>query len=179
MTPTCFLDLDGVLVDFVGGACRLHDRPWPYGDPASHGRYKLDELWGMPASTFWAPMSALYWEELDLLPDGLQVLDLVERRFGRENVCILTAPTEDPTCAVGKIRWIRRHLPAEYAGQYLLGRGKHFCGHSGSVLIDDMERNCDIFAARGRSFLVPRPWNSGHATAADALVHLSTFLAAL
>ena len=43
----CFLDMDGVLADFVDGVCQAHDRAFPYDDPSNYGHFDIEPLWGM------------------------------------------------------------------------------------------------------------------------------------
>jgi hypothetical protein len=43
------LDMDGCTTDFVAGAMRLHNKPWPFDDPANQGPAGWDfyRFWGM------------------------------------------------------------------------------------------------------------------------------------
>jgi hypothetical protein len=157
----CFVDLDGVLVDFNRGAIRRHGREHP--DPWPAGVWAVREVLGLDSESFWAPMDEQFWVELDPLPDCYDLLRLLESIFGAENVCILSSPARSASALAGKYRWILRHLPG-YERRYLIGPPKHFCAAPGKVLVDDLEENVKRFSeAGGQGVLIPRPWNGGHA----------------
>lgn len=170
----CFLDLDGVLVDFVGPACRFHGKGNPYTD--GRGPYDTWKPLGMTRADFLLPLPAGFWENLPWTSDGREIMSVVEREFGAENVCILTAPSGFPGCAEGKIAWIARELPEFYrSGRYLLGPAKYFAAGPGKVLIDDSPDNTFSWrAAGGNTFLLPRPWNQK--AGGDPLASLRGFL---
>lgn len=161
----CLLDLDGCLVDFVGGAARLFGKsdPYaPYEPKRERGAYETWELLGIDKAEFWRPMGEEFWAGLDWLPDGRSILSAVETTFGKESICLLTSPCLTPGCEAGKVRWIREHLP-DYSRRYLIGPAKEFCAHGRAVLVDDYDVNVDRFREHGgRAVLIPRPWNSRH-----------------
>lgn len=150
----CLLDLDGVLVDFVGGAAKLHGF-----DPALAVRWDFMADVGLTQNQFWSPLGEDFWANLPWMPDGMRILAIVEKAFGPENVCLLTSPCDTDGCMQGKLRWIRKHLPV-YNRRYLMGSAKEFCASRDSLLIDDSDSNTTKFAtAGGWGVLVPRPWN--------------------
>jgi len=156
------LDLDGVLADFVGAACRLHSRPNPYLESESLGNYGIQELLGIPDDLFWKDMGEEFWASLDLLPDAREIVSLLERYHGVKNICILTSPVRTPGCTRGKMRWIEEHFP-QFRRSFLIGPAKEFCAHENSILYDDYEQNILRFAtAGGAAFLMPAPWNYKH-----------------
>lgn len=175
MTPRCLLDMDGVLVDFVGGACNAHrvENPYakhPLGDAA--GAWDIASLLGMTEKKFWQPLNnAGFWAWLDWMPDGREILETVERLFGQENVCLLTSPNLSPWCASGKVLWIERNMPA-YKRRFLIGPRKEFCAFPGNVLVDDNDKNVHDFVSKGGSaVIVPRPWNASWHLAGDSVPH--------
>lgn len=154
----CLLDLDGVLVDFVVGACKFHKIENPYLNESFRGVWDFVEKLNIPANQFWSPLGEKFWSELDWLPDGQAILKLIESKFSE--VCLLTRPCMTPGCASGKIKWINNNLP-KYREKYLIGSGKEFCAHPGSVLVDDSDANIVKFVEhKGHGVLVPRIWNS-------------------
>ena len=73
MDKTVFLDLDGVLVDFLGGAARWYcskkdvEDFWPKGE---WGNTKLlSELSGVSAGDFWDGLSDWFWHHLEWCGD--------------------------------------------------------------------------------------------------------------
>lgn len=162
----CLLDMDGVLVDIIGGLARAHQLPAdPYDDPAHLGKYALSEVMGMKPWKIWKPCGFSFWSELEPLPECHDIIALVEATFGRENVCLLSTPIASTTSVSGKFAWIYKHLP-DYRFRFLLGAPKSFCAHSRSVLIDDCDGNVDTFTmAGGSAVLYPQRWNKLHADA--------------
>lgn len=156
----CLLDLDGVLVDFVGGICRAHGQPNIYADGKNRGLYGMEEIMGLSATKFWEPANEEFWASLDWMPDGREILAAAEEAFGANNVCLLTSPSLNVGATAGKVRWIYEHVP-DYKRRFLIGAAKEFCAHDDAVLIDDYEVNIKKFAEHGGDvILVGRPWNS-------------------
>lgn len=162
MTQRILLDMDGVLADFVGGACQIHSRDNPYQDVCHNGRYDIASILKMSNTEFWQPMGKDFWANLPLTAEALDLVDLVVGYFGLENVCILSSPNLNHESMMGKLIWIERHLP-QFRRQFLFGPRKQFCAAPNHVLIDDHDDNARNFtAAGGKGFLYPRPWNSAH-----------------
>lgn len=165
-----FLDMDGVIADFVGGVCAAHGKSSPYEDLNNHGVWDMESLWGMSAREFWAPCNnnPEFWDSLSKTHDADLIVETVVSRFGVDNVAILTSPSMDPQCVPGKRRWIRRRYPY-LEKQMLFGSAKHFLAGPKRVLIDDRSKNIDDFEKAGGSVVcVPRLWNDLHPLAAQA-----------
>ncbi len=170
-----FLDMDGVLVNFVAGALKAHRRQFSELKP---GAWDFHEALGIEPSAFWNMLKGpTFWRCLPWMDDGRAILALVERVFGAENVCLLTSPCLDPECATGKVRWLEEQLP-EYKRRFLIGPQKDFVAGPGKVLIDDSPKNVQAFcAAGGEGLVVPRFWNHLHAYADRAVAFLESYLA--
>ena len=157
----CFLDLDGVLADFVAGICRAHGRRSPYlqpGSPRGPHAWDLGGILRLTPKEFYAPCDRRFWANLPLTPESGRIESLVRGRFG-ERVAILTSPVSQDGCGDGKRDWVRRHYP-KLEKRLLIGSCKEFCAGPLAVLIDDNQGNVDTWrAAGGIAFLVPRPWN--------------------
>lgn len=159
-----FLDVDGVLANFVAGACAAHERSesetlagWP------RGTYDIVDVWGMTQEEFWSPIDAAgedFWAELPLLPHAHDLVDGLSR-LGR--VVLLTSPSKHPGSHSGKCMWIQKHFGREHR-EYLIGPAKSSCAHRDAVLVDDYDRNVDDFVKHGGwGILFPRIWNRRHA----------------
>lgn len=154
--------MDGVLVDFIGGVCELHDVSNPYEDHENHGIYDIQNLLGISGAAFWDPLGKSFWANLKPTPYMTDIVNLLVKAYGGENICLLTSPASTEGCIDGKMAWIREHLPA-FRRQFLIGPSKEFCAHANSLLVDDSEENVTKFRdAGGAAFLVPGPWNLGH-----------------
>lgn len=172
------VDMDGVVSDFVRGICQAHAREWPYSDPKHVGPqgWGLESIFGMSAAEFWSKCDYDFWLGLDLMPEAEEIVDTVVSYVGRENMCFLSSPSNDPGCIPGKKAWLKKHFP-DYAKQCLFGKPKEFCAHPGSLLIDDYWENVKKFSsAGGKTLLVGRPWNPLHYRESEILNDLASTL---
>lgn len=159
------VDLDGVLADFMSHAHKFHNLDYSYEDypyPMAEWDCLPPESGRLTTEQFWDALDEDFWASTPWMPDGQEILDVIESYAGPKEICLLTAPTRSPGCAAGKMAWIRRELP-KYRRQFLIGNSKQFCASKDTVLIDDADRNIDAFkAAGGLTVLVPRKWNSNY-----------------
>lgn len=168
----CLLDLDGVLVNFVHGAMKLHGRSDPFDEGFTE--FEFNSHWGLSANTFFADMGRKFWRELEWMPDGKAIFKLIDNAFGPEHTCILTSPIMTEGCLDGKMAWIKENLPRAYHRKFLIGPAKEFCAGADRVLVDDRNENIDSFVlAGGHGFLIPRPWNRNRSLGISAVDFLS------
>lgn len=173
MSIKCFLDLDGVLVDFNRGALEHHRLKDPYLDPKNHGNWHMVQMLPITEKEFWDPLGQSFWAGLPWMPDGELILGRLEYEFGKERICLLTSPCLTPGCAEGKMDWIRKHMPA-YSRRVLIGACKEFLAGPSKYLVDDSDSNILKFGEHGGpTILIPRLWNSGYGR--DPLRHLSHY----
>lgn len=175
--PVCFLDVDGVLADFVRGAMIKHRRRPVAGDWPP-GEWNIAGVLGMTEVQFWAPLDESFWETLPLTREALDVVHMVERWFGKTNVCLLTSPPRNPKAAAGKQAWIQTNFP-NYSRRFFIGSAKYLCAGPAKFLIDDNADNVLEFnAAGGTAILFPRPWNPLHDLIGDPVKFVDSVLAA-
>jgi 5'(3')-deoxyribonucleotidase len=183
MKKTVLIDLDGVLVNFVDGACKKFDRFNPYEDESGegkacrfrhHGNYRIQEIWGIPEKEFYHHLDYDFWSNLDWMPDGREILKLVLQVFeGNYHIGICSSPAGND-CTDAKLYWITKNVP-RFTKRFIITPEKHFLAMSNTILIDDRDQHVTDFNANGgRGILVPRPWNSLHCT--DTLEHLKLVL---
>ncbi len=159
MGKVCYLDLDGVLVDFVSGALREHNRTLPAKDVRWDFPGQIGFVQGAKDPLFWAPLGYQFWATLDWTPEGRALLAGVETIFGEENVVLMTSPCATDGAVEGKVAWIKRRIP-QYSRRFFVGPCKHLAAGPGKILIDDHDDNCAKFALGGGVALTPpRPWN--------------------
>ena len=152
----CFLDLDGVLVDFVGGALKLHGRP---DFPRKDIIWDFNEQLNLSPQAFWRNMGFDFWHGLLWTTEGRAILQIAKHYFGDANIAILTSPSKTPGCLDGKLSWIKNNIP-EFSRQFFIGPAKHLLASPGKLLIDDCDNNTEKFEdCGGKVLLVPRPWN--------------------
>lgn len=167
MNRQVFLDMDGVIADFVGAICKAHGRVTPYTRPEALGKFDTEKLWGLTSEQFWSPIatnSFEFWDDIPKTPEADEIVKLATLEFGIENVAILTAPSKDHGSVPGKRAWMSRYYPC-FAKRMIFATAsaKKFCAGPGKYLIDDKDTNVDEFdEAGGVGILVPRPWNAEH-----------------
>ena len=146
-----FLDMDGVLTDFVSAALSLHGRldaleHWPEGERdipkvLNLSRTQYWKLIDEQGADFWASLKPFSWFG--------QLVALV-KEFAP--MTILTAPSISPSSLEGKVRWMYEHFPKENGrvfNSYLIGRQKHLLAQANRVLIDDSPAHVEEFRSAG------------------------------
>jgi 5'(3')-deoxyribonucleotidase len=178
MSGIIFVDMDGVLVDFMRGVHEFYNLPYdPYPYPL--GEWDFVKHTGMSDPEFWCGLTATFWANLHWTQDGMRILKIIEDIFPRENICLLSSPTLESSSAAGKMEWIKRFLP-EYRRRIFIGTPKHLCASHRTCLVDDADHNINAFTkAGGFAVRVPRPWNGGHDAASGGAYFLTHFKLAL
>ena len=154
MKPLIFLDLDGVIVDFISGLINFYSLPFKHDDIV---KWELTEKQlGMTPEACWSDLTDDFWVDLKMYAHAPALLKMLSGY----KTCILTAPMRDR--ASGKQIWIMENLPDFYNNKrYLIGPGKKYCAGPGRVLIDDHDGNIRQFKkAGGIGIVYPQPWNS-------------------
>jgi 5'(3')-deoxyribonucleotidase len=157
----CYLDMDGVLTDFIGGACRAHQVDNPYNRPEALGEWHLEKLLGISANHFWRVIDEDpgFWVNLEKTDEADKIVQFAIEEFGVDRIAFLTAPALDDSCLTGKRAWIKRYYP-QITGGITFAKDKGLYGHYGAWLIDDKPENCEAFSENGGiAMLLPRPWN--------------------
>lgn len=159
-----FVDLDGVLADFVHGALNLFHRP-----PAEvmagwkPGNYFIGDALGMDREAFWDRLSGnhKFWHCLNPTPDWRLLLKTARTMSAEIRIC--TAPSSCSTSHYGKAKWLRHH-GLDPGAECIMTQDKHLLAGPRRVLIDDSDENCERFEqAGGHAIVWPQLWNSHHA----------------
>jgi len=125
-----FVDLDGVLCDFMKGFNEL------LGDEstgqttseyeAEHGK---NSIWQVID-----PAGVEFWTGLDWMPDGKQLWTYVKSY----NPTILSAPSRRKESKIGKTEWLRANLP-ELPNHHVQTKGKHGWDGSSKIILNSMK----------------------------------------
>ena len=162
-----YLDMDGVLVDFVGGIesrFGVNLQAWPDGfyDIREVVQCRLNRK--VTPRDFWA-LGHAFWANLHPTRECKPLIDALE---GCETY-LLTSPTLEPECASGKMAWIKYHLP-QFMRKVIITPQKHLLANSNSVLIDDSDANCQKFISHGGiAICLSRPWNNSKVKLQDLI----------
>lgn len=162
MIKTIFLDLDGVITDFVGGVCRAFNKPNPY--PSLTQDYTFWNAWPEISIKKVDTVCTIdFWANLNWAHGGHDILRMVLDHFKPEQVYLVTRPMPNPGSYTGKAFWVQKHLP-KYSKRLIITQApKSLLAKPDTLLIDDKDENVDEFVkAGGKAILVPRPWNELH-----------------
>lgn len=148
--PQLFLDLDGVLADFEGGAEQL------LGMPAE--QYQAQRGPG----AFWKKLATApdFYGSLALLPDAQELFDGVAHL----DPIILTGLPIGKWAEPQKRAWVERHFPGLQVIT-TLARNKYTYCTPGDVLVDDREKYADAWEKAGGIFIL-------HTSAASSLAEV-------
>lgn len=167
----CYVDLDGVLTDFGGAALKYFNlnesevtfipSVWDTVKPMCVP-LKISE------STFWNTLNVSFWAMMPKTEEADMIMHFLEAQF-QENIMILSSPA-NPISAYGKMMWIQQNMPKYYkSGRYSLCKDKAFHAGPYKILVDDSDKNIQLFRVGGGSgVLYPRRWNSHHSLAKNA-----------
>jgi 5'(3')-deoxyribonucleotidase len=151
-----FVDMDGVLVDFVGGVTDLvgyHDA-WPYGE------YDICKVVGVNIWPLLEKAGLQWWVDLHPTDEADELIQLISHY----DYYICTSPTLDPMSAAGKMIWLRSHYPQIMKDRrFFITPHKHLLAHDHNILIDDSDEQITRWhACGGVGVTMPRPWNKYH-----------------
>lgn len=162
MGKIILVDMDGVMVDFISGACGLWGEDglpehWPLGVKGAQQALGLtdDDFWERIDSAgigFWANLA-----EYDWFAD----FDFLLRSLGE--VYYLSSPSRSVNSIAGKKIWLDKRFGSAFRN-FIFTPAKRLLAGPDRILIDDYERHCREFVlAGGTAFLFGRPWNAKHA----------------
>jgi 5'(3')-deoxyribonucleotidase len=168
-----FLDMDGVLADFVGAVFKMYKhkpvtkRHWKSGQG-------LDDILDVPMRDIVHEIKIRgrsFWFGLKPLPVGRKIATwLFQHQY---KPVILSSPTDFPECVAWKIDWLNTHYPN--LTERVWTDQKHLLAGTNRILIDDLSQNCRNWNGYGgSSVLVPQPWNQESRSPVKQLEELCT-----
>ena len=133
-----FVDMDGVLVNFVKGFSEISDDP-----KAKHPR-KYTQKYG--DDVFWKLIKSYgidFWKDLEWMPDGKKLWKYIKNR---EPIILSTPAIGFKPSYDGKKKWVGQHI-----GSYevILTDKKYKFANESSILIDDMDFNINPWVQAG------------------------------
>lgn len=163
MIERIFLDMDGVITDFVSTALQLHNAEsaaenWPPGE------WYVHKVLGLSRQQFWDRVDEAgedRWANLEPYPWMSDLLSLLAE-FAP--VTILSSPSLNPGSAAGKMRWLDKHLGGGRPFRdFIFTSQKHLLASPHRVLVDDSDKNVKAFGDHfGQAIVFPQQWNSNH-----------------
>lgn len=177
------LDMDEVLADFVGGACRewgvLKEHLYAVEWPTFSIEGALSKLLSrkLTMEQFWEPINGnpMFWHQLEPLPWAFRLVEHV--RSLTDDWYVVTSPSQCQNCISGKKWWLSTHLPGD-VGRMVPTHHKHLFAKPNVVLVDDRESTVLRFREEGgQAILWPHPGNSARKhvdSAYERVTHLLT-----
>ena len=168
MIKNLYLDQDGCLTNFFEAA--LHklnkkyrkDNPITVSEYIDYGKFDMAALFGITNEEFWQCVEGgdqYFWDTLPVYPWSKNLYDFLSR-FAP--VTILSSPSDGRNCVWGKVKWLKEKIdPLISTGDCIFTKKKYLLANPESLLIDDLQKNCDEFiAAGGNAVCVPSNWNT-------------------
>jgi 5'(3')-deoxyribonucleotidase len=154
MQPHIYLDMDGVMVDWVGEVLRTFDSDLKEEDIDT---WKIEDKLGISEDFMWSRLwSRFWWEGLAPYPWATPLFEMLTA-YGQ--VTYLTSPGKCPSAASGKLAWIQQRHGPGFTDWIFTNHKEHVSG-PGRILIDDSEKFCEAWEkAGGYAILVPQYWN--------------------
>lgn len=173
MKPEIFLDMDGVIVDYVVNLSKLFNVPldvmysrWPAGVYSVHAALGVtdENTWkiidGEP-DEIWSTMPQYQWSR-----------KLFDYCKAAGDTYILSAPRDCPGCFSGKAKWIYEFAGTDFDKIHLT-KFKWHCARYDRILIDDKEQNIAEWEEHGgHGILFPNHGNKLHRFKTDPLSHV-------
>ena len=159
MIKTIYLDMDGVITDFVGA---INERmSIPKDTIPTKWAWVEDYGFTLEQANDWCTID--FWANLEWMSNGHDIIRLVTSIFKPEQIYLLTTPMPNPGSYTGKALWVQKHLP-EYSKRLIITTApKSLLAKPDTLLIDDKDENVEEFVkAGGYGILVNRPWNKGY-----------------
>lgn len=180
------LDLDEVLVDFVGSACRVHGV-----DRDEVNAYRVEwRCWDLvkaisslpgreiSMSQFWEPIHKLgeqFWLELKELPWAREMFDLVTQIIDVD-CFIVTSPSLETSSYSAKVKYMRRMFGPTF-DNFVVTSHKYLMAREGVLLIDDRPENVEKFIRYGGDgILFPSHGNKFHEFATNPVPYVKSML---
>lgn len=155
-----YLDVDGVVADWVKGIHEATDIEPNLWDTVGHGLLPTSNQTlvdkAMSARAFWVGLSRYPWAK---------ELYEVCRKHGEVVFC--TQPFDSPEALAGKYEWLHNHFGVTMENIILM-RNKWRLANPRALLIDDNIENCNRFQwAGGHSIVFPQAWNTAELILTD------------
>lgn len=165
MRPAIYVDMDGVLTDFVGKVADVFgiSKEQLEFDLWNYKTYSIPEVLDMTPNEFWSKIKEQgiwFWDTMaryDWADDLLRECNIKDAQ-----IYICSSPGYMPQAAYGKLLWMQRNLHPGFRNFVLTGQ-KHLLAREDriTILIDDSRDNVSKFERYGgKAILFPQPWNT-------------------
>jgi 5'(3')-deoxyribonucleotidase len=153
---TIFLDLDGVLADFVSGAIAAAELPVT-AEQVEHWNF-FEEYMDDDEFTKRINDTMYFWDDLAVYPWAHELVGYLKTKG---DIVYCTSPGNHDEAATGKLNWLRRHgFLSKHSKNYVLTHYKWLLAGRDRILVDDSDQQCRSFElSGGASVIFPQKWN--------------------
>lgn len=177
--PIIYLDMDGVLFDFVTAFGNVLDIP-DIEKRLAPGVRSIAPQIGMTEDEMWEKISHHghhFWQEMPTYTWFHELVDLVEKNSSEWY--ILSSPARSSDSLKGKLESLKQMFGERFR-RYILTPNKRLLAGQNRILIDDYERHCEEFENNGgKAILFPRQWNTHHGIADDPMSYTEKILSSI
>jgi 5'(3')-deoxyribonucleotidase len=181
--PIIYVDMDEVLSDFIGGACKAFNVTREEIEEHRENNEwtilpALTKATGIPFKPieFWSVIHARgveFWEDLEVLPWAASMVTYLDSLDIEWH--IVSTPWGNEESEIGKRRWIKRFLGPAFDRLHLT-KHKQLFSRVNTILIDDAPHNIENFTTKspcpGEGILYPHPGNCLSHLANDPLTYV-------
>jgi len=159
-----FLDMDGVLCDWIGAACKVmgKDKEASLRDQPC-GEYGIEIGMGVDPQEMWKAVDDLgeqFWVDIKPYPWAWQLYRCCQ---ALGETYVLSSPSIRSASSSGKIKWLREFTHEERFTSYVFTKHKHLLAAKDAVLVDDKDNKVSEFiTAGGFGVVFPQKWNSNY-----------------
>lgn len=150
-----YLDMDGVLADFVSAAIKACRLPIEHDKVEAWNFFEQDML---TESDFWSIIDHTpgFWDNIAPYWELPKIKALIP------NAIVCTRPSKHEGCASAKLRWLRRYWNPQIDFDHIhMTAAKWQLAGPDRLLIDDNDEHvAEFMSMGGPAILYPRPWNS-------------------
>jgi len=161
---TIFVDLDGVLADFISAAITAAELPIT-ADQVQHWNF-FQEYLDEEEFSKRIDNTMYFWDDLPVYP---WAHELVEYLKTKGDIVYCTSPGNHDEAATGKLNWLRRHgFLSKHSKNYVLTHYKWLLAGRDRILVDDSDDQSYRFVNMGgHSVVFPQKWNMKVGWASD------------
>lgn len=149
--PQLYIDMDGVLADFLGGVTEIYDKTT---DNYPKGLYDVETFVDVSRARMWKDIDdrgEAFWSTLPPLQSGLNMWLKLEHL----NPIVLTSPSISPACVAGKLQWLQNCFGSSFRDYiFCPAHHKQQLARDNAVLVDDSVKNCEEFVTAGGAAVV-------------------------
>ena len=148
-TGKVYLDMDGVLVDFIDGVLRWYKKDRKNRTVTKEFEAMAREVTEKSS----AGKMKGFWENLPLMPGAKRLVKWVQGRTSKADTWILSSCSGDlKYCAKEKFKWMKKHIPMiPEENIILVMSAKHKARYAkeGDALVDDFKPNIQRWTQAG------------------------------